>query len=115
MIAEAENVLRKVTGVGVRRWRWLVLGLGLAAIWGSYRYLSAPRIYQAKSQVVLSATTAQILGRRVESVSDPTAGRWTSAKYLKTQHKLMAGVDMAEAVSRPLGFIEISCCRNSKL
>ena len=92
MKSEAEKYLRLVIGIALRRWRWVVLGVLLATISGVYRYVKAPRIYQAASQVVLNTSTPSILGRRVESVSDPQAGRWRDQKYMKTQHKLMCPI-----------------------
>ena len=68
---EITLLMTRIQGIVVRRWRWILLGIGLAALIGTYRFFSAPRIYQAQSQVLLSSTTAQILGRRVESVSNP--------------------------------------------
>ena len=51
---EVERQVRRYLGIALRRWRWLVLGVGLGLVIGGYRYLKAPRIYQATSQVLLS-------------------------------------------------------------
>ena len=75
---EVERQVRRYLGIALRRWRWLVLGVGLGLVIGGYRYLKAPRIYQATSQVLLSPSTPQIMGRRIESVSNPMSGRWTT-------------------------------------
>ena len=99
---EIERQVRRYLGIGFRRWRWLVLGVGLGIAFGSYQYLKAPRIYQATSQVLLSHTTPQIMGRRIESVSNPLNGRWTNLKYERTQHRLMEGAELADAVARTL-------------
>ena len=99
---ELERQVRRYVGIGLRRWRWLVLGIGLGVVLGGYKYLKAPKIYQATSQVLLSHTTPQIMGRRIESVSNPMAGRWTNLKYEKTQHRLMEGAELADAVALAL-------------
>ena len=99
---ELERQIRRYLGIGLRRWRWLVLGFGLATLVGGYRYLKAPRIFQTTSQVMLSQSMPQIMGRRIETVADPSAGRWRNRKYEKTQHRLMEGAELADAVSKAL-------------
>ena len=42
------------------------------------------------------------MGRRIESVSNPMSGRWTNRKYEKTQHRLMEGAELADAVAMAL-------------
>ena len=99
---EVERQARRYFGIAIRRWRWLLLGFVTAMLVGGYRYLQAPRIYQATSQVLLTPNATQIMGRRMESVSDPMSGRWRDRKYEKTQHRLMAGPELSESVAKAL-------------
>ena len=80
---ELEKLIAQYLGVGIRRWRWLLLGVGIASCVGAYRYINAPRIYEASAQVMLSTSMPQIMGRRVESVADPIGGRWGTGNMRK--------------------------------
>jgi len=97
-----EIELRRYVGIAVRRWRWIILGFSLAVVIGGYHYLKAPRIYQTSSQVMLTENLPQIMGRRIESISNSSMRRWRDLKYEKTQHQLMAGADVADAVAKAL-------------
>ena len=101
---EIEQQVRRYLGIGFRRWRWLVLGVGLGIAFGSYQYLKARLAFtrQPHRSLSLSHTTPQIMGRRIESVSNPLNGRWTNLKYERTQHRLMEGAELADAVARTL-------------
>ena len=99
---EIERQVRRFMGVALRRWRWFILGIGLTTAVGGYKYLKAPRIYEARSQIVLSHNTPRIMGRRIESVVDTNALRWRNLKYERTQHRLMEGVELASSVAKSL-------------
>ncbi|MCI0573044.1 MAG: polysaccharide biosynthesis tyrosine autokinase [Myxococcaceae bacterium] len=87
----------------VWRRKWLVLVAALAALAASgLNTFLQPRIFAAKTSIVLDLVAPRLLGGQVEDVLDDRASYWTNKEFMGTQYRIMQSRAVAARVVKKL-------------
>lgn len=87
------------------RRRWVVLGVlaAIVALVGVYT-LRQPRLYEARTSVIIDANPPRVLDKAVEEVVDQGTGSyWYNKEYYQTQYKVVVSRAVAQRVVDKLG------------
>src|SRR5262249_26519501 len=97
------RIYRRVLGVIAKRsWAFALTFIAIIGVTVAY-LVTAPRIYEAKTSIIIESSTPQALGQNFRDIVDMELGGWWSAhEYMQTQYAVLRSERLASDVARRL-------------